>query len=107
MREAPAPATAQSDATLAELTDEALFERGRRVLPGGVTASARLIPDLGRPLYLARGDGAHVFDREGNRYVDCLNSHGATLLDHGHPAVAEAVRQVLELGVLCAAEHEL
>jgi glutamate-1-semialdehyde 2,1-aminomutase len=86
---------------------EALYARAVRVLPGGVTASARLLPDSGRPFYLARGEGAYVYDLEGRRYLDGLNSHGATLLGHGHPAVAGAVRRVLELGTLCAAEHPL
>lgn len=85
----------------------ALYERAARVLPGGVTASARLIPFLDRPLYLARGEGAYVFDLEGRRYLDYWNSHGASLLGHGHPAVVRAVREVLEMGILCAAETEL
>src|SRR5256885_787779 len=84
-----------------------LFARATRVLPGGVTASARLIPFLGRPLYLARGEGAYVFDLEGRRYLDYWNSHGASLLGHGHPAVTRAVREVLDMGILCAAETEL
>jgi glutamate-1-semialdehyde 2,1-aminomutase len=85
----------------------ALFARAQRVLPGGVTASARLLPELGQPLYLSRGEGAYVYDLEGRRYVDCLNSHGAALLGHGHPAVVRAVQRVLEMGILCAAESEL
>lgn len=85
----------------------ALYERATRVLPGGVTASARLIPFLERPLYLARGEGAYVHDLEGRRYLDYWNSHGASLLGHGHPAVVRAVREVLEIGILCAAETEL
>src|SRR5437899_152643 len=76
----------------------ALYERALRVLPGGVTASARWIPFLQRPLYLSRGEGAFVFDLEGRRYLDFWNSHGATLLGHGHPAVVRAVQQTLERG---------
>jgi glutamate-1-semialdehyde 2,1-aminomutase len=86
---------------------EALHRRAVRVLPGGVSASARHIGFLGRPLYLARGEGASVVDVDGRRYVDCWNSHGASLLGHGHPAVVGAVREVLEQGVLCGAETEL
>ena len=86
---------------------EALYARAVRVLPGGVTASARLLPDSGRPFYLARGAGAYVYDLQGRRYLDGLNSHGATLLGHGHPAITQAVGRVLDLGVLCAAENEL
>jgi glutamate-1-semialdehyde 2,1-aminomutase len=77
------------------------------VLPGGVTAGARLLPDTRRPFYLSRGEGAYVYDLSGRRYIDGLNSHGATLLGHGHPAVVGAVQRVLELGIVCAAEHPL
>ncbi|HEV2123592.1 MAG TPA: aminotransferase class III-fold pyridoxal phosphate-dependent enzyme, partial [Chloroflexota bacterium] len=102
----PSAASVPSDSPATDVADESLYKRARRVLPGGVTASARVVPDLGRPFYLARGEAAYVYDRQGRRYVDCLNSHGATLLGHGHPAVTEAVRRVLEMGVLCAAEHD-
>jgi glutamate-1-semialdehyde 2,1-aminomutase len=84
-----------------------LYTRAEQVLPGGVTASVRLIPFLGRPFYLSRGQGAYVFDLEGRRYIDLWTSHGASLLGHGHPAVVEAVRQVLDMGLLCSAETEL
>jgi glutamate-1-semialdehyde 2,1-aminomutase len=48
-----------------------------------------------------------VYDLEGRRYIDALNSHGASLLGHGHPAVVRAVQRVLELGIICAAEHPM
>src|SRR5262245_25587736 len=86
---------------------ESLFARATRVLPGGVTASARLLPDVQRPFYIARGEGAYVWDLDGRRYLDGLNSHGASLLGHGHPAIVQAVQRVLEMGIVCAAEHPL
>jgi glutamate-1-semialdehyde 2,1-aminomutase len=76
------------------------------VLPGGVTASARANPALGHPMYLSRGEGAHVFDLEGRRYIDFCTSHGASLLGHGHPGVSAAVAKALAIGGLCAAETE-
>ena len=85
---------------------QALHARAQRVLPGGVTASARANPALGHPMYLTRGQGAHVFDLEGRRYIDFCTSHGASLLGHGHPGVMGAVAQALEIGGLCAAETE-
>jgi glutamate-1-semialdehyde 2,1-aminomutase len=84
----------------------ALHARARRVLPGGVTASARANPALGHPMYLSRGEGAHVFDLEGRRYIDFCTSHGASLLGHGHPGVSAAVAKALAIGGLCAAETE-
>ena len=96
-----------ASASHSALSPEALYERAVQVMPGGVTASARLISFLKRPLYVSRGEGAYVYDLDGKRYIDHWNSHGASLLGHGHPAVVAAVRSVLERGILCAAETEL
>lgn len=81
-----------------------LYERARRVMPGGVTAAARLHPALGRPFYVARADGPFLYDLDGRRYYDLCNSHGATLLGHGCPAITRAVERALALGVACSAE---
>jgi glutamate-1-semialdehyde 2,1-aminomutase len=86
---------------------EALYERARHVMPGGVNASARLNPALGHPLFFERGEGAYLFDVDGNRYIDYCVSHGASLLGHGHPAVVAAVTEAAQRGVLCACETEL
>jgi glutamate-1-semialdehyde 2,1-aminomutase len=86
---------------------QALYERARKVLPGGVTASARLNPVLRHPLFMQRGQGPYVYDVDGNRYIDYCLSHGASLLGHGHPAVVSAVQRALEMGVLCAYETEV
>ena len=77
----------------------ALHERARRVLPGGVNASARFNPVLGQALFMERGEGAYVYDVDGNRYIDFWNSHGATLLGHGHSSIVAAVQEVLERGI--------
>lgn len=90
-----------------EISPDALYERALAVMPGGVTASARLISFLKRPHYVSRGAGAYVYDLDGKRYIDHWNSHGASLLGHGHPAVVAAVQSVLERGIVCAAETEL
>ena len=81
---------------------EDLYERARRVLPGGVTAGARANRALGRPFYIERGEGPFVFDPEGKRYIDVCTSNGASLLGHGHPAVVAAVRSALDRGLVCA-----
>jgi glutamate-1-semialdehyde 2,1-aminomutase len=83
-----------------------LYERAQRVLPGGVTAGARANPALGRPFYVARARGPLVEDMDGTSYVDMCMSNGATLLGHGHPAIASAVTRALELGVACAYDGE-
>jgi glutamate-1-semialdehyde 2,1-aminomutase len=74
------------------------------VMPGGVSATARRNAALGHPFYIARGEGARVYDLDGREYVDLCCSHGASLLGHGHPAIRAAVQRALELGAVCAAE---
>jgi len=84
-----------------------LYERAGKVLPGGVTANARTNAALGQPFYIARGEGAFVFDLDGRRYVDTCMSNGATLLGHGHPAVVSAVKRAADLGFACAYDGEV
>jgi glutamate-1-semialdehyde 2,1-aminomutase len=85
---------------------ETLFELAQRYFPGGVTATARANPAIGRPFYISRGDGAYVYDLDGREYVDMCISHGASLLGHNHPRIRAAVACALELGVVCAYETE-
>lgn len=82
----------------------AQFDRAATVLAGGVSASMRLHPYLGEPLYVSRGEGAYLFGLDGTRYVDLNMSNGAALLGHDHPAVRAAVLRGVELGIICAAE---
>jgi glutamate-1-semialdehyde 2,1-aminomutase len=85
---------------------EELYRFARQYLPGGVCASARSNPAIGRPFFVARGDGPYVYDLDGRRYVDMCMSHGASLLGHNHPKMRAAVAQALELGIICAYETE-
>lgn len=80
------------------------FVDAQAVLAGGVSASMRLHPYLGRPLYVARGEGAYLYGLDGKRYIDFNMSNGAALLGHDHSAVKQAVLQGVELGIICAAE---
>lgn len=81
-----------------------LYAEAQRWLPGGMCASGRVNPMLGHPFYVARGEGARLWDVEGRSYIDLCTSHGASLLGHGHPAVRAAIEQALAMGILCAAE---
>src|SRR3954452_25449110 len=90
--------------TTAAGRDEALFEQAKGHLAGGVSASMRLHPYLGKPLFVARGEGAHLYGLDGKRYIDFNMSNGAALLGHDHPAVKAAVLTGVELGIICAAE---
>ncbi len=82
-----------------------LFDEARKVLPGGVTAAARVHGGLGRPVVIARGEGSRLYDVDGREYVDYLTGFGASLLGHGHPAVVAAVEEGLARGIVCA--HEI
>jgi glutamate-1-semialdehyde 2,1-aminomutase len=90
--------------TQAQLAAADLFGRAQAVLAGGVSASMRLNPYLGQPLYVARGEGPYLYGVDGKRYIDFNLSNGATLLGHDHPAVKRALLAGVEAGVICAAE---
>ncbi len=80
----PEPATPASNAEW--------FERALRVIPGGVDSPVRSFASVGgTPYTVVSGEGAYVTDAEGTRYIDMVQSYGAVLLGHAHPAVTSAV----------------
>ena len=83
-----------------------LYERAQQYLVGGVSASARLHPSLGRPFFASHGEGGRVWDQDGRVYIDFNMSHGASLLGHGNPVIRRAVERALDMGVLCSFETE-
>ena len=77
-----------------------LFERARRVIPGGVNSPVRAFRAVGgTPRFIARGDGACLFDAEGHRYIDYIGSWGPMILGHRHPAVQAAVHAAVDEGL--------
>jgi len=80
------------------------FERARRVIPGGVDSPVRSFASVGgTPYTVVRGEGPYVWDAEGRRYVDMVQSYGAVLLGHAHEAVTAAVSEALVCGTTFAA----
>jgi len=74
-------------------TNAGFYERSARAIPGGVNSSIRAFKAVGgTPYIVARAEGAHVWDVEGKRYVDLVQSYGAVILGHAHPAVTAALR---------------
>lgn len=74
-------------------TNESLFERGQRVIPGGVNSPVRAFRSVGgTPYFVVRGDGARVHDVEGNTFLDLVQSYGAIIAGHAHPHIVEAIR---------------
>jgi glutamate-1-semialdehyde 2,1-aminomutase len=75
-------------------TNQSLFERAQRVIPGGVNSPVRAFRAVGgTPRFIERAQGATIVDAEGKRYIDYIGSWGPMILGHGHPAVLEAVQR--------------
>ena len=76
-------------------------------MPGGVNSPVRAMRVIGRdPIFIERGEGAHVWDVDGNRYVDWVSSWGPLILGHAHPAVVEAVADAAGRGTSFGASTE-
>ena len=72
--------------------NRALFERAQRVIPGGVNSPVRAFGSVGgTPYFVDRADGAYVWDADGRRYIDYVQSYGPGILGHAHPAILEAI----------------
>src|SRR5580704_5755402 len=105
----PAP-KASAPQTVAR--SEALYKRALNVIPGGVSSPVRAYRAVGgTPRFIARGAGQHVTDADGNTYLDFVNSWGALILGHAHPAVVAAITEAAAngttFGAPCAGEVEL
>jgi glutamate-1-semialdehyde 2,1-aminomutase len=80
-------------------TNHELFARAERVIPGGVNSPVRAFRAVGgTPYFVDRAEGAYVWDVEGRRYVDLVQSYGAIIAGHAHPAIVEAVRRAAAAG---------
>ena len=87
--------------------NQTLFERAQRVIPGGVNSPVRAFRAVGgTPRFITRGQGAHIFDANGKRYIDYIGSWGPMILGHGHPAVLEAVQKAAVEGFSFGAPTE-
>jgi glutamate-1-semialdehyde 2,1-aminomutase len=88
-------------------TNQALFERAQRAIPGGVNSPVRAFRAVGgTPRFMARAQGAYLWDAEGQRYIDYIGSWGPMILGHGHPAVLEAVVKAAQDGFSFGAPTE-
>jgi glutamate-1-semialdehyde 2,1-aminomutase len=76
-----------------------LYERARRVLPGGVNSPVRAMRSIGRdPIFIASGHGPVITDVDGNDYIDWVSSWGPLILGHAHPKVLAAVTEAAARG---------
>jgi len=79
---------------------DALMERAKKVVPGGIYGhqTPMVLTRGAYPSFFARGEGSHVWDVDGNEYIDYMCSYGPIVLGHRHPKVEEAARRQMELG---------
>src|SRR5690554_3637299 len=94
------------------MSNQSLFERAQRTIPGGVNSPVRAFRSVGgTPRFIERGEGAYVWDADGNRYVDYVLSWGPLVLVHAHPRVVEALAAAAargtSYGAPTALENEL
>jgi glutamate-1-semialdehyde 2,1-aminomutase len=86
---------------------ETLFQQAQRVIPGGVNSPVRAFRSVGgQPPFIARGEGSHIFDVDGNEYIDYVCSWGPLLLGHRHPVILEALEGALAIGTSFGAPTE-
>ena len=88
-------------------TNDELFARARRVIPGGVNSPVRAFNSVGgTPYFVARAEGAHVWDVEGTKRIDLVQSYGAIIAGHAHPAIVEAIQKAAVDGTSYGAPTE-
>ena len=85
-----------------------LFNEAKKYIPGGVNSPVRAFNGVeGEPIYFERGDGAYLFDVDGNSYIDYVGSWGPMILGHANPIVLDAVRGMLDKGLGFGAPTEI
>jgi len=78
---------------------KALFEEAKKYIPGGVNSPVRAFKSVGdTPRFIERAKGSHIWDVDGNEYVDYVCSWGPMILGHAHPKVVEAIQRQAEKG---------
>jgi len=88
--------------------NDELFERAQRTIPAGVNSPVRAFRSVGgTPRFFTRGQGPHVFDADGKRYIDYVGSWGPAILGHAHPAVVKAVQETAVNGLSFGAPTEI
>ncbi|MBX3203869.1 MAG: glutamate-1-semialdehyde 2,1-aminomutase [Labilithrix sp.] len=85
-----------------------LLARAERLIPGGVNSPVRAFRSVGgKPVFVARAEGAYLFGADGKRYTDYVGSWGPMILGHAHPAVVEAITSAARNGTSYGAPTEL
>lgn len=89
------------------LRSKELLDRAVKIIPGGVNSPVRAFKSVGgEPPFIARADGAHVYDVDGNAYIDYVGSWGPMILGHNNPEIREALEKALSQGTSFGAPTE-
>ncbi len=87
---------------------KALFEQARKIIPGGVNSPVRACASVGtEPVFIEKGNGAVIFDADGNSYIDYVGSWGPMILGHAHPSVVQSIVQAAQEGTSFGAPTEM
>ncbi len=87
---------------------KALFEEAKKYIPGGVNSPVRAFKSVGDvPRFIAKAKGSHIWDVDGNEYIDYVCSWGPMILGHAHPSVVEGIKEQAEKGTSYGAPTEL
>jgi glutamate-1-semialdehyde 2,1-aminomutase len=93
--------------TMTTSRNDILFERAKKLIPGGVNSPVRAFKAVGgTPRFVQRAHGAYFWDADGKRYIDYIGSWGPMILGHGHPAVIESVQKAMMDGFSFGAPTE-
>jgi len=85
-----------------------IFERAKAVIPGGVNSPVRACRSVGTdPLFVVQGDGAYIYDADGNRYIDLIGSWGPLILGHTHREILDAIAETMSSGTTFGAPTEI
>ena len=85
-----------------------LFEKAKKVIPSGVNSPVRAFKSVGgMPVFITHAKGAYLYDQDGNKYIDFINSWGPMILGHSHPEVVRQVQKTVEKGTSFGAPTEL
>ncbi|QDT55443.1 Glutamate-1-semialdehyde 2,1-aminomutase [Caulifigura coniformis] len=93
---------------MSRAASKAAFELAQTLIPGGVNSPARAFGGVGgHPSYIRRGEGAYLYDIDGNQLIDYVGSWGPHIVGHRHPAVIAAIQSALETGTSFGAPTEI
>ena len=85
---------------MAMTNSQDLFEKSQKVIPGGVNSPVRAFGSVGRtPVFMKKAKGSHIFDEDGNSYVDYVCSWGPGILGHADDRVIDAVKAACDDGL--------